>query len=143
MAIERDAAVERNRSVAPWRLNIMRFGVTIIAVGLFIAHQHWPQVKLDEIEIVLVIIAMLPWFIEYITGLELSGMPLKSAEIRLFLFLGAVAALTSLGITTSCAKICLPARTFGSHGWGGPRDDRLSARGNELPLSRTTTEKRE
>lgn len=74
---------EHDQKAARRRRNIVRGGVTILAAGLFAAHRHWPQaqLKLDDIEIALVVLALLPWTMDYITGVELFGIKLELGNL--------------------------------------------------------------
>lgn len=54
-------------------INILRTGISIIAVSLLIGHLLWPQLKVDAISLGLLIVALLPWFSSLIESAKFPG----------------------------------------------------------------------
>lgn len=55
------------------RLTRIRWGITIGAICLTLAHNVFPQVKLDTTSIILLIIALVPWLAPIVKSVELPG----------------------------------------------------------------------
>lgn len=53
----------------------MRFKIvaSVMFAGIFILRIYKPELNIDQISIVLLILAFLPWFIQYIKSLEIHG----------------------------------------------------------------------
>jgi hypothetical protein len=52
---------------------MLKYGITIAAVAMGIAHIAWPQLKIDAITVTLVFIAIAPWAAPLLKSLELPG----------------------------------------------------------------------
>jgi len=50
-----------------------RFIITIAALALAVGHNIWPDVKIDTITLILIVVAILPWLASVIKSLELPG----------------------------------------------------------------------
>lgn len=60
------------------RLQSIRWSVTIIAVLLAITHLFIPSVKIDEIALILLVLAGIPWFAPFLKSVELFGAKLET-----------------------------------------------------------------
>ena len=60
------------------RLQSMRWSITIIAVLLVIVHLFIPNVKIDEIALILLVLAGIPWFAPFLKSIELFGAKLET-----------------------------------------------------------------
>jgi hypothetical protein len=61
----------RNEETLPnW---LIKISVTFISLSFAAVHIIWPDLKIDSITVVLLAIALTPWFIQFLKSLELPG----------------------------------------------------------------------
>ena len=53
----------------------MKFKITasIIFMAIFSLRLWKPEIKIDSLSVILLVLAMIPWFIQYIKSLEING----------------------------------------------------------------------
>lgn len=47
---------------------------SILFIGLFVLRIFNPELNIDSISVMLIILALVPWFIQYIKTLEINGL---------------------------------------------------------------------
>ena len=60
----------------------IRWSITTIAVLLVIAHLFIPNVKIDEIALILLVLAGVPWFAPFLKSVELFGAKLETRDLE-------------------------------------------------------------
>ena len=64
------------------KLRSIRWSITTIAVLLVIAHLFIPNVKIDEIALILLVLAGVPWFAPFLKSVELFGAKLETRDLE-------------------------------------------------------------
>ncbi|MEU0840051.1 hypothetical protein ABZ370_11325 [Streptomyces sp. NPDC005962] len=66
----RGGRVERNRA---WRRHLIAAAVSCLALGVAFAHLVAPDLKIDNVTVALLVIAVVPWLRDLFTSIELPG----------------------------------------------------------------------
>jgi hypothetical protein len=53
--------------------NISKILVSLIFLSIFLIRIFMPNIKIDSLSIVIVLLAIVPWFIQYVKALEING----------------------------------------------------------------------
>ena len=64
------------------KLRSIRWSITTIAVLLVIVHLFIPNVKIDEIALILLVLAGVPWFAPFLKSVELFGAKLETRDLE-------------------------------------------------------------
>ncbi|MFD7505211.1 hypothetical protein [Streptomyces sp. NPDC059850] len=67
---ERGERGERNRA---WRRHLVAGAVSVLALGVAVAHLVKPDLKIDNVTVALLVIAIVPWLRTLFTSIELPG----------------------------------------------------------------------
>lgn len=67
---ERGERGERNRA---WRRHLIAAAVSVLALGVAVAHLVAPDLKIDNVTVALLVIAIVPWLRTLFTSIELPG----------------------------------------------------------------------
>ncbi|MFI0775737.1 hypothetical protein [Streptomyces sp. NPDC021212] len=64
---------ERGERSPMWRRHVIATVVSLLALGVAIAHLVAPDLKIDNVTVALLVIAVVPWLRELFTSIELPG----------------------------------------------------------------------
>ncbi|MFI0817109.1 hypothetical protein ACH4TX_11450 [Streptomyces sp. NPDC021098] len=64
---------ERGRPNRTWRRHLIATAVSLLALGVAVAHLVAPDLKIDNVTVALLVIAVVPWLRELFTSIELPG----------------------------------------------------------------------
>lgn len=61
------------RNASSWRRHLIATAVSLLALGVAVAHLVAPDLKIDNVTVALLVIAIVPWLRELFTSIELPG----------------------------------------------------------------------
>ena len=61
------------RNASSWRRHLIATSVSLLALGVAVAHLVAPDLKIDNVTVALLVIAVVPWLRELFTSIELPG----------------------------------------------------------------------
>ena len=51
-----------------------KLSASILFIGIFLLRILKPELNIDSISVMLIVLALVPWFIQYIKSLEINGL---------------------------------------------------------------------